>query len=115
MSIFEILVILIVSMLIIKPEDVNCLISSINKTRIFITDIHNRVLHYLNQEETRQNYYQSSENLTDDKIEQINFYLRKIGELNDQYTGVYSLEKVKEHYHSLVNQLIQSKKLKEKR
>lgn len=105
MSIFEILVILIVSLLLIKPEDIPQIISKLRELRSFITNIKKEIFAHFDLGINSKTTKNSSENL-ESQMEQMNFYLEKICDLDSEYKGEYSLESVKEHYRKLMNKKI---------
>ena len=43
-----------------------------------------------------------SEEHLEQEMEQMNFYLQKIANLDSEYDGEYSLSLIKKHYHKLV-------------
>ena len=112
MSLFEILVILVVSLLVLKPKDVPQIISKLKELRAFVTTTKKEFLSHFDLDVNQDASKNSLINL-DDQMEQMNFYLEKIGDLNSEYKGEYSLESVKEHYRKLMNQKI-STELKKK-
>ena len=104
MSLFEILVILIVALLVIKPEDIPKLIKKFKKTRTFVTNTKKDVLNYFDPDKKKL-----PSNDLEGQMEQMNFYLEKISDLDSEYTGDYSLDSVKEHYRKAMNKKISSK------
>lgn len=112
MSLFEILVILVVSLLVVKPEDIPQIISKLKKLRAFITNTKKEIFAHFDPDTNSKNNKNSSKSL-ENQMEQMNFYLEKIGDLDSEYKGEYSLESVKEHYRKLMNQKI-STELKKK-
>lgn len=111
MSIFEILVVLIVSLLVVKPEDIPQIAKKLKELRSFITNTKKEIFAHFDTDIKKTNK-NSSENL-DIQMEQMNFYLEKISDLGTEYQGEYSLESVKEHYRKLMNKKI-STELKKK-
>ena len=112
MSLFEILVILVVSLLVVKPEDIPQIISKLKELRAFITNTKKEIFSHFDPDINSKNNKNSSKNL-ENQMEQMNFYLEKIGDLDSEYKGEYSLESVKEHYRKLMNKKI-STELKKK-
>lgn len=112
MSLFEILVILIVSLLVVKPEDIPHIMKKMKEYRAFITNTKKEIFSYFDPDINIKNNKDSSKNL-DMQMEQMNFYLERISNLGSEYKGDYSLESVKEHYRKLMNQKI-STELKKK-
>jgi Sec-independent protein translocase protein TatA len=101
MSLGELLVIGVICILVIKPEDLPVIFKKIARIRRsfkdamsnFTTDIMDR------------NLIDSNISLPDD-IERINFYLQKITDLGGNYDGEYSLEQIKAKYHALIQEQI---------
>lgn len=112
MSFFEILVVLIVSLLVIKPEDIPQIIKKAKEFRAFITDTKKEIFAHFDPEMNIKANQNATKDL-DMQMEQMNFYLEKISDLGAEYKGEYSLELVKEHYRKLMNQKI-SAELKKK-
>ncbi len=111
MSLFEILVVLIVALLVVKPEDIPQIVKKLKELRAFVTNTKKEIFAHFDPDINKTNK-NSSENL-DMQMEQMNFYLEKISDLGSEYKGEYSLESVKEHYRKLMNQKI-SAELKKK-
>jgi Sec-independent protein translocase protein TatA len=103
MSFFEILVVLMVALLVTKPEDIPKITAKIRELRKFIHHSKQEFLGYLDPgfsiEETQNKNLERN-------IEQMNFYLQKISDLGSEYEGEYSLEAVKEHYRIVMNKKI---------
>ena len=112
MSLFEILVILIVALLVVKPEDVPQIVSKLKELRAFVSNTKKEIFSHFDPD-TSTKLKQSSEDLGS-QIEQMNFYLEKIGDLDSEYDGEYSLVPVKEHYRKAMNKKISSE-LKDKK
>jgi len=106
MSLFEILVILIVALLVVKPEDVPQIVSKLKELRAFVTNTKKEIFSHFDPD-TNTKSKKLSEDLSS-QIEQMNFYLEKIGDLDSEYKGEYSLAPVKEHYRKVMNQKISS-------
>ena len=112
MSLFEILVILVVSLLVAKLEDISLIISKLKDLRNFIAKTKEEIFSHFDLDTNSKNNKNSSKDL-ENQIEQMNFYLEKIGDLDSEYKGEYSPESVKEHYRKLMNKKI-STELKKK-
>ncbi|RTK92694.1 MAG: DUF2672 domain-containing protein [Rickettsiales bacterium] len=104
MSLFEILVILIVSLLVMKSEDIPKIIKKIQEFKNFITNTKQEILSHFDQGVlTNKN---SNNDLLEHEIDQVNFYLEKISKLGSEYNGDYSLISIKNHYRQLMNKKI---------
>lgn len=104
MSLFEILVILIVSLFVMKPEDIPKIIKKIQEFKNFITNTKQEILSHFDQDMlTNKN---PSSDLLEYEIDQVNFYLAKISKLGSEYNGDYSLMSIKNHYRQLINKKI---------
>ena len=102
MSLLELLVVLLVSFLVVKPEDLPKIAKKIRYFRSFITDTKKEIISYLDLDD-------EPAELTAD-TEKMNFYLEKIADMESDYKGEYSIEAIKKRYNSLIK-----KKLKEER
>ena len=111
MSLFELIVILLVGFLMIKPEDLPKLIKKFKEVRLFITNTKKEIISHIDPlADSKQN--KQSKDL-DYAMEQMNFYLEKIANLDSEYEGDYSLSSVKEHYRRLINEKMK-KEIEEK-
>ncbi len=101
MSLFELLLIVIVSLLVMKPEDLPKIIEKIREMRSFITNTKQEIMSHLDVDNTKLSKKSISAEL-EDEMEQMNFYLQKIANLDSEYEGEYSLSSIKDHYRKLV-------------
>ena len=101
MSLFELLLIVIVSLLVMKPEDLPKIIEKIREMRSFITNTKQEIMSHLDLDNTKLSKKSISAEL-EDEMEQMNFYLQKIANLDSEYEGEYSLSSIKDHYRKLV-------------
>jgi Sec-independent protein translocase protein TatA len=94
MSFSEILIVILLAVIILKPEDYISLIKNLRSIykyiRSFRLEIENEISKITEED--------------DNKIssEEVNFYIQKILELNEKYDGDYSLEDAKAQYHRLL-------------
>jgi len=102
MSFTEIALIIIVALVVIKPEDIPSIFKKIKELYKYIASIKKQFDREINKI--------MEEDKTSDEAEKINFYLKKIMDLGESYTGDYSLSDVKAQYH----QIILSKRAKQK-
>lgn len=96
MSLLEILVVIIVSLLVIKPEDLPKIFGKIREIKAFITSTKQEIMLHLDpvselNESILENF--------DQDMDMANFYLEKIANLGIEYKGDYSLAAIKEYYH----------------
>lgn len=98
MSFGEILVILIVALFVVKPEDIPAMISKFQHFRSLFTDWKKEILSSLSGATIL-----NDEDLIKEAAE-LNFYLEKIIDLQGHYDGEYSIEKVKSKYYNLVKE-----------
>jgi Sec-independent protein translocase protein TatA len=105
MSIFEILVVMIVALLVVKPEDMPKIISKLKELREFVTKTKKEIFSHFDPDINTKSLKNKSEDLSS-QMEQMNYFLEKIGDLDSEYSGEYSLSSVKEHYRKLMNKKI---------
>ena len=98
MSFFELLIIAVVGILLLKPEDLPGIARQVKELRVLITKVKTEFLKQFELEP------QSAPNI--EEVEKINFYLKEISQLAGSYEGEYSLKAIKEHYQQLVRQQI---------
>jgi len=100
MSFSEILVALFVAILVLSPEDIKALIKIFYQLKKYLTDLKNQIFAPIQAEldKLEEEDYQNHD--------EINFYLDKIALLNQKYEGEYSLEKIKQHYYSILKDTI---------
>ena len=101
MSLFELLVVLIVAILVIKPEDLPLIIKKLQNFFDIITKTRAEIISYFSSD-------QKEDTVENDNIDQINFYLKKIVNLGSTYEGEYSLTKIKAHYQELIKELMET-------
>jgi hypothetical protein len=87
MSILEILIILLVAVLVLKPEDIPLIIRFINNIRSYFLGI---------QIDIMKQFEEPSD------AEEMNRYLGKIIELDGKYDGKYDIHTIKSYYHKLL-------------
>jgi Sec-independent protein translocase protein TatA len=109
MSFSELLVIVIVGVLLLKPEDLPKILRKLKELQSFINNTRREIFSHINLEESSNKAQELKEN-----ISEVNFYLEKISGLGGEYQGEYSLDEIKKHYHSLVKKQIASDREKDK-
>jgi Sec-independent protein translocase protein TatA len=87
MSITEILVVLVVALFVVKPEDVPAIVKGFRKIKRYLSGLQHDVMSKLEEPED---------------VDEMNKYLEKISALGVKYDGEYSLDEVKEKYISLL-------------
>lgn len=107
MSFGELLVVAIVAILVMKPEDIPIILQKFHQLKSYFANIKQDISAYLNKELAVDKDLR-------EEFEQINFYLQKIIELNGTYEEEYSLQKVKAKYHQLIAQKMSKEKLDSK-
>jgi Sec-independent protein translocase protein TatA len=104
MSLFELLVVLLVSFLVIKPEDLPKIAKKIRYFRSFITDTKKEIISYLDLDDKEVELSADTERM--------NFYLEKIADMESDYKGEYSIESIKKHYNSLIKNKLEEERKK---
>jgi len=102
MSIGEILVILIVALLVIKPEDIPIITKKLLYFRTYITNLKNEIFEGVAEE------LPSDSKLIDKELDEFNFYLEKIIKIEGNYHGEYELSALKKRYNKLVEDKIKN-------
>ncbi len=95
MSLFELLVVFIVGLFLIKPEDFPEIFKKIKSTRKYFAKIKLDFLAYFDEELAKDT------KIIHDDFKQINFYLERIANLGASYEGEYSLDKIRDYYKKL--------------
>ena len=104
MSLFELLLIVIISLLVMKPEDIPKILAKIRQIKSFISDTKQEIMSHIDPDMDIDGSLKTSksEEHLEHEMEQMNFYLQKIANLDSEYDGEYSLSLIKKHYHKLV-------------
>lgn len=98
MSFSELIIILIVIVLVIKPEDLPSIFKQIRKFRSYFTDTKNEILSQMNISLDGNELGQNQD--------EINDYLKKISDMGSHYNGEYDLDKIRKHYENLLEEKI---------
>lgn len=106
MSLFELLVVVIVGILVAKPDDLPKIATKLKEIRAFITNTKKEITSQINSIFDEDSEKNDKEQDFDSDMEQMNFYLEKISALGSDYQGEYSLSEIKSHYRKLVNEQI---------
>ncbi len=98
MSLGEILVVMLVAMIVTKPEDIPVIIKKIQEFKLYCSAVKNQALTYITKDLKIDNDIDILEN----DAEQLNFYLEKIINIQGYYDGNYSLNELKAKYDKLI-------------
>ncbi|CEO16919.1 hypothetical protein RMONA_02575 [Rickettsia monacensis] len=95
MSLTQILLILFVGILVTKPYDIFIIIKEFKKIKAYLINIKSSIIKNIDEPL---------------ETEQVNFYLKKIINLEGYYHGNYDLTTIKEKYYTLIinNDLIEN-------
>lgn len=104
MSFSEILVILIVSVFCIKPQDIKEILTQIRQFRQFIKSNQQKINAYLELDEEQNR----ASIMSDFGVDEINGYLAKILSLGHEYSGEYNIDEIKKYYDSIKKTNIES-------
>lgn len=96
MSFSEILVILIVSVFCIKPQDLKEILDYIRQFRRFIKTNQQKINSYLELDEGQRGSI-----ISDLGLNEMNIYLAKILSLGYEYSGEYNIDEIKKYYESI--------------
>ncbi|MDF2965947.1 MAG: hypothetical protein K0Q51_1335 [Rickettsiaceae bacterium] len=96
-SFSEIIVVLIVAVLVLKPEDVPILAKKFKELKNYFIDFKKEINKNIDQLTDQADITKAAE----EDIEEINFYLKRIVELGSSYNGNYDLEEIRSHYKAL--------------
>ncbi|NDB84373.1 MAG: DUF2672 domain-containing protein [Alphaproteobacteria bacterium] len=95
MSFGEIFIVIIIAIIVLKPEDYGSILKSLRSFYAYFNNIKRDIENHISD---------ISADLLQDELdqEQINFYLKKIFALEGSYKGEYSLQEIKKYYHKLL-------------
>ncbi len=96
MSLGETLVVILVAMIVMKPEDIPTIIKKIQEFKLYYSAIKNQLLTYVTKD------LKINSGILVDNPEQLNFYLEKIINIQGYYDGNYSLEELRARYNELI-------------
>ncbi|HJD63587.1 MAG TPA: DUF2672 domain-containing protein [Rickettsia endosymbiont of Sericostoma sp.] len=96
MSIGEILVVMLVAMIVTKPEDIPMIIKKIQEFKLYCSAVKNQALTYITKDLKIDN------DIVENDVEQLNFYLERIINIQGYYDGNYSLNELKVKYDKLI-------------
>lgn len=103
MSLAEVLVVIMVALLVMQPNDIAVIITKTQQLKAYLAKTKREIFSYINKE------LQIDKNKLDN-LDELNFYLQKIITITGSYDGNYSIEQIKERYHQLVKREINQSK-----
>lgn len=104
MSLFELIVIVLVAFLVLKPEDIPKIFSEFKKLRKLLVKTKEEIVSYIDPDSA----IPPESDLKD--LDLINYYLEKIAHIGGEYNGNYSLNEIKQYYQQLVQKKISEEK-----
>lgn len=96
MSLGEILVVMLVALIVMKPEDIPIIIKKIQEFKLYCSAVKNQALVYITKD------LEIDSDIVENNAEQLNFYLEKIINIQGYYDGNYSLDELKTKYDKLI-------------
>jgi Sec-independent protein translocase protein TatA len=105
MSIGEIIVVLVVALLVIKPEDIPGILRQVKSLRGYFIKTKDSFLSEINKE------LEIEDKSITDSVEEINFYLEKILSIEGKYEGPYELASIKNKYNELIKKQLELNKV----
>ena len=98
MSISELLVVVIICVLVLKPEDMFNILRKLKELKNQWYDTKQSII---SQIESLGDTQDKPLHINDEDMERMNFYLAKITALGQEYQGRYSLEEVRDYYRKI--------------
>ncbi|MFK7973315.1 MAG: DUF2672 domain-containing protein [Rickettsiaceae bacterium] len=83
-----------------KPEDIPKILDKIRDIKLFITKTKQEIISHIDPDFADTN--EQVNKINTDEMEQINFYLARITNLDHQYNGEYSLRDIKDYYQQII-------------
>lgn len=108
MSFGELIVIVIIAIFVIKPEDLPIIMKKLLQLQKSFRNFKNNALSYI--EET----IEADDKKIIDDVNDINFYLQKIISIEGNYEGEYSKKAVKDKYQEIIKNQIEIEQIKDK-
>lgn len=100
MSLGEILVVMLVALMVTKPEDIPVIIKKIQQFKLYCLAIKKQLLLYITEG------VKTDTSINENDAELLNFYLQKILSIQGHYDGSYSIPELKKNYDRLVKMQI---------
>lgn len=102
MGISEIIVIILVAIILVKPEDIPKLAKKLKQARSYFTDIKSEIISQIDLGEDQK--------FAEQDQDKINYYLEKIASYGETYDGEYDLNQIKKRYDAIVSKKIDNSK-----
>ena len=93
MSLIELLVILVIILLVLKPEDIPVLFRGVKKIKNYLNNIIEDISKLIEEGNIK---------IDDEYLTDLNRYLKTIIEIQGYYNGKYNLEDIKDCYEKLL-------------
>ena len=100
MSLGEILVVMLVALMVTKPEDIPAIVKKIQQFKLNCLAIKKQLLLYITED------IKKDSSINENDTELLNFYLQKILSIQGHYDGNYSISELKKNYDRLVKMQI---------
>lgn len=100
MSLGEILVVMLVALMVTKPEDIPVIVKKIQQFKLYCLTIKKQLLLYITED------INTDSSINENDAELLNFYLQKILSIQGHYDGNYSISELKKNYDRLVKMQI---------
>ncbi|MDC0864655.1 hypothetical protein OAP56_01745 [Rickettsiaceae bacterium] len=109
MSIYEALVVIVIGLLVLKPEDVPQIVAKFKELRLLFSQTKDDILSSVQSIPEFKEWVH--ENDLEEDADQMNIYLEKIADLGFVYEGEYSLVAIRSHYRRVVQSKLDQRKL----
>ena len=107
MSLAEIVIVLVVALLCLKPEDISFLIKQVRQVMQLLNNVKNEVFGMLDSEDNNDHH------IGEDNIELMNYYLERIVQIDGEYNGEYNINALKSHYNKISQEALNALKEEE--
>ena len=106
MSMGEVLVIILIAILLIKPKDIPIIIDKVKDCAKFFRKLKAEIFSHFDNELNAQDKLLQDEF---EQVDRINFYLEKIIQIEGKYEGNYDIDSIKDKYFALNNTISHNK------
>lgn len=104
MSFGEILVVMLIALMVTKPQDIPLIVKKIQQFKLYCLALKKQLLLSVSED------LHTDLDFIEDNTEQLNYYLQKIINIQGYYNGNYSIAELKENYDRLIKiQVTESK------
>jgi Sec-independent protein translocase protein TatA len=93
MSFSELVIVVLIGLIVLKPEDIPSVIKQVQNFFNYISSL---------RKEIEKEFLDATKSSAPEEIDNINFYMAKISKLGETYTGEYNLQSIKAFYHKLI-------------